>query len=200
MSGVPDTIDLSTDHPIWERFFFPAPLVLVGTLEPDDSPDIAPKHMVVPMGWQNYIGFVCTPRHSTYRNARDRGGFTMSFPRPGQLVSTSLAASPRLAEGEKPAIEALETFAARRVAGALVRDCYLYLECELHQVVDGFGVNSLLVGNIVAAYADPSFLRDAEKDDLDLIAECPLLVYLQPGRCAEIRQSFSFPFPKGMKK
>jgi hypothetical protein len=68
-------VSLDVTAPIWERCFTVAPLVLVGTREKDGSYDLAPKHMATPMGWQNYFGFVCTPRHRTYHNVRrERGG------------------------------------------------------------------------------------------------------------------------------
>ena len=38
---------IAVDQPIWERFYTVAPLVLVGTLEPDGSHDLAPKHMAM---------------------------------------------------------------------------------------------------------------------------------------------------------
>jgi predicted pyridoxine 5'-phosphate oxidase superfamily flavin-nucleotide-binding protein len=60
-------VSLSTDAPIWDRFFRVAPLVLVGTLEEDGSPDLAPKHMAMPRGWENWFCFACSPRHATQR-------------------------------------------------------------------------------------------------------------------------------------
>ena len=36
-------IELPVDTPIWSRFFTVAPLVLVGTREPDGGHDLAPK-------------------------------------------------------------------------------------------------------------------------------------------------------------
>jgi len=70
-------VSLDVTAPIWERFFTVAPLVVVGTREEDGSYDLAPKHMATPMGWQNYIGFVCTPRHRTYHNVRRERAFTV---------------------------------------------------------------------------------------------------------------------------
>ena len=61
-------VELSTRTPIWDRFFTIAPLILIGAREPDGCDDVAPKHMACPMGWQNYFGFGCTPRHATYQN------------------------------------------------------------------------------------------------------------------------------------
>ena len=80
---------------LWEQCFLVAPLVLVGSRDADGGYDFAPKHMATPLGWDRYFGFVCTPRHSTYRNVERRRAFTVTFPRPNQIVQTSLAASRR---------------------------------------------------------------------------------------------------------
>ena len=196
----PRLVELDVRVPVWERFFTVAPLVLVGTREPDGSFDLAPKHMVLPLGWQNYFGFVCTPRHATYFNAWRENAFTVSYPRPDQLVETSLAASLRCEGGRKPAIATLATVPARKVAGVLVEGATLQFECELERIVDGFGVNSLIVGRIVAAYADPAVLREADRAPEDVLAAAPLLAYIHPGRFATIAEAHSFPFPEDMRK
>lgn len=191
---------LDTDTPIWERFFTVAPLVLVGTRESDGTHDLAPKHMVTPMGWQNYFGFVCSPRHRTYQNIRREAVFTVSYPRPSQLVLTSLAAAPRCDNDTKPSLLALPTFPARQVDGVFVVDAYLFLECSLDRIVDGFGENSLVTGRITAAHVHEEALRASERDDNDLIHESPLLAYLAPGRVAQIGRSYSFPFPVDFRR
>lgn len=193
-------VELDLHEPIWDRFFWVAPLVLIGTRETDGSHDLAPKHMVMPMGWQNYFGFVCTPRHHTYQNIQRDGVFTVSYPRPSQLVLTSLAASPRCGDEEKPALSVLPVFPASVINGVLVEGGVVFLECELERIVDGFDVNSLIVGRVVAARVDEKAQRMPDKDDLAVIHESPLLAYLHPGRFAAVENSFSFPFPAGMKK
>jgi len=57
-SGTSNLVDVDTSVPVWDQFFTVAPLVLIGTIDKDGSLDLAPKHMVTPMGWQNYFGFV----------------------------------------------------------------------------------------------------------------------------------------------
>jgi flavin reductase (DIM6/NTAB) family NADH-FMN oxidoreductase RutF len=195
-----ELVEIDCRNPVWDRFFWVAPLVLVGTIEPDGRHDLAPKHMALPMGWENYYGFVCTPAHHTYGNVRRTGAFTVSFPRPDQLVLTSLAASPRCDDEAKPALGALPVFPARHVEGVGVAGCAAFLECELDRIVDGFGRNSLIVGRVVAARVARDALRLREGDDAALIHAAPLLAYLNPGRFAAIDDSFSFPFPAGMKK
>ena len=85
-------VPLPLSAPIWDAFFTVAPLVLVGTREDDGSHDLAPKHMAMPLGWQNHFGFVCHPSHATQRNAERTGAFTVSFPRPASVVQVALAA------------------------------------------------------------------------------------------------------------
>ena len=88
-------VSLGTRQPVWDRFFQVAPLIVVGTREPDGSFDLAPKHMVTALGWENHFAFVCTPSHGTYVNALREGAFTVSYPRPSQVLTASLAAAPR---------------------------------------------------------------------------------------------------------
>ena len=200
-TNIPDHLEtLDVEHGLWERIFMAFPLVLVGTREPDGSFDFAPKHMAMPMSWKNHYGFVCAPTHRTYQNIRRGEAFTVSFPHPDQIITTSLAADPRDAENHKPALQALPTFAADKVDGRLIRGAYLYLECEPHRIIDELDDNSLIIGRIVAAHAERAALRSEERDDQDLIHDNPLLAYLYPGRFARIDQSFSFPFPSGFKR
>jgi flavin reductase (DIM6/NTAB) family NADH-FMN oxidoreductase RutF len=196
----PRLIELDVAQPIWDRFFWVAPLVLVGTREADGSHDLAPKHMAMPMGWDNYYGFVCTPRHHTYTNIRRSGVFTVSYPRPAQLVLASLAAAPRCGEEGKPALTALPVFAASVVDGVLLEGGYMFLECELERMVDGFGVNSLVIGRIVAARVAADSERVHEASEQAMIDKAPILAYVHPGRFATIDRILSFPFHDGMTK
>ena len=190
---------LDVGQPIWDRFFTVSPLVVIGTLEPSGDPDLAPKHMAFPLGWENYFGFVCTPRHRTYMNISRAGGFAVSYPRPSDVVMTSLTASPRCEES-KPIVGLLQTFPARRVEGVFVENANLYLECELERMVDGFGDNSLITGRVVAAYARPNALRGMDRDDGELLLDVPQLAYLYPGRFAVVDETEGFPFPAGMRR
>ena len=175
-------IALEIKYPIWERFLYVAPLVLIGTADPDGTPNLAPKHRVMPLGWENYVGFVCTPSHSTYRNVEREEFFTICYPRPEQVVLASLAAAPGCEEGTREAMEALETLPATRGNAFLLRDAYLYLECELERIVDGFGSTSLVAGRIVAAMVHRDARLAAERDPQDVILENPILAYVSPQR------------------
>lgn len=177
-----------------------SPLVLIGTKDEDGSLDLAPKHMATPMGWQNYYGFVCSPRHHTYTNIERTGEFTVSYPTPSQILYTALAASPRHAGDTKPILKSYDTFSAKRIDGEFIDDAYLFLECTHHKTVEGFGANCLITGQIVAAYAKPDYVRSSELDDQELIHNAPLMAYLPPGRIATIKKSNAFPFPAKMKR
>ena len=192
-------VEIETHRPVWDRFFTVAPLVLVGTRDEDGSLDFAPKHMVTPMGWQNYFGFVCSPTHTTCANIKRTREFTVSYPKPSQVLFSSLAASPRQ-DGHKPVLDYFKTFPARKVDGAMIEEAYLHFECRHFKIIEGFGPNCLITGEIVAAYAEPEFLRSSEIDDQELVHESPLFAYLAPGRFASIDRSNAFPFPANMKK
>lgn len=192
-------IPLSLASAVWDHVFTIAPLVVIGTREADGAYDLAPKHMVTPLSWTNYFGFVCTPQHETYHNIKREGVFTVSYLRPTQTVLASLSASPREDDGSKPGLAALPTWPAKTVDALFVEDAYLFFECELDRIVDGFDINSLIAGRIVAAYAASDSLRQEDGDD-DLLAEAPLLGYLNWGRFARVDESYAFPFMSEPKR
>lgn len=196
----PQLIEIDTEAPVWERFFSVYPLVLVGTREPDGSDDLAPKHLAMPVSWQNYFGFVCSETHATCRNVRREREFTVTYAQPSQAVLASLAATPRCEDGSKPITAALPTFPATRVAGAFLANGYAFLECELHDIIDGLGDNILIMGRIVAARVAEDALRVDGRDDQDLLHDSPLLAYLYPGRFAEIKSTNKLPFPAGFSR
>lgn len=197
----PPLVPLPIDRPIWDRVFSVFPLVLVGSREADGRANLAPKHLALPMSWDNLFGFVCSPGHATYHNVRRTGVFTVTYPRPSQVLFATLAAAPRADDRTKPTLLALPTFPATAVDGVLVAGGSLFLECRLDQVVDGLGEhNALIIGRVVAASAAADALRDADRDDADLVWASPLLAYLYPGRIAEVRASTAFPFPEGFAR
>ncbi len=193
-------VSIDDTETIWSRFFMVSPLVVVGTNE-GDGYNLAPKNMAMPLGWDNYFGFVCRRRHATYRNVRQSGFFTVSFPKPSQVVLAALAAEPRTGEeGEKPSLKHLPTFPANDIDGVFLEDAYLYLECKMERIIDGFGNQSLIVGYVKSAHVDEAYARKSEVDDGSLINEAPLLAYLSPGRYAAIDDTKAFPFPAGFER
>lgn len=195
-----ELVSLDMERPIWDRFFTVAPLIVVGSREPTGEYDLAPKHMATPLSWENHFGFVCSPSHGTYQNIRRERAFTVSFPNPSQVIAASLAAVPRCEDRGKPSLRALPTTPAKQIDGVFLEDGYLFLECRLDRIIDGFGRNSLIAGHVVAAHVAEQALRMADLDDQDLLLRSPLLAYLSPGRYATIDRSLSFPLPVGFRR
>jgi flavin reductase (DIM6/NTAB) family NADH-FMN oxidoreductase RutF len=188
------TRELSVEA-LWNRVFTVAPLVIVGSKEPDGTYDLAPKHMAMPLGWGDRYGFVCTPRHRTYQNVERHSVFTVSFPQHFQIVQASLAASRREPDGTKPALAALPMFSAHVVDGMLVHGCYLFLECELDRIVGLEDDAALMIGRVVAASAREDAIRDPDRDDAELLRHVSPLAYVSPSRFASVDETHSFPFP-----
>lgn len=163
-------------------------------------PNFAPKHMAFPLGWKNYFGFVCTPKHTTYQNIKETGVFTGTYPKPDQVVITSLTASPRCDDGTKPDLKPIKTFPAEKIDGHFIEDGYVFLECKLKKFVDGFGENSLILAEIVAARAWSDVIKNPSHSDNETIYNHPQLAYIAPGRYAVIDETQAFPFPKDFKK
>ena len=192
---------LDTSIPIWDRMFIIAPLIVIGTRE-GAAYDLAPKHMATPIGFDNYFGFVCTPKHATYQNIKENKEFTVSFPLPDQVVLASLSASPRCDDisKSKAIVEALSTIKATTVDALFISESYLYLECKLFKIIDGFNENSIITGKIVAAHVDKNHLKESDKDEQQQLKENPLLAYIAYGRFAKITETYNFPFPKNFKR
>lgn len=194
-------VSLDLNIPIWDRVFTVAPLVVVGS-KSEDEYDLAPKHMATPLGFGNYFGFVCTPRHCTYNNIKESGEFSISFPTPDQLVSISLSATPRndVYSKEDAVIAALPTIKATSMDLLMIDGAYLYLECELFKIVDGFDDYSLITGIIRRINVHPAYLKTSERDEFEQLQQNPLLAYIAHGRFAKIKETYNFPFPKDFQR
>lgn len=193
------SLDIST--PIWDRVFTISPLVIIGTKEGEEY-DLAPKHMATPLGFGNYFGFVCTPRHTTYGNIVKTKFFTVSFPLPGQVIETSLSASPRsdCITKSEGILKALSLVKGTTIDAPMIAGAYLYLECQLHKIIDGFDDYSLITGTIKAVHVNKDYLRVSDMDERTQLKKNPLLAYIAPGRFARVENTFNFPFPKDFKK
>jgi flavin reductase (DIM6/NTAB) family NADH-FMN oxidoreductase RutF len=193
-------VSISSDESAFEKCFAAYSVVLVGTRNEDGDDNLAPKHMATPLGWSNYFGFVCTESHQTFANIEQTEQFTISYPRPNQILSVSLAAEPRDEDGEKPDLGELPTAEADAVNAPLVSEAYLQLECQLHSISEPFGDNQMIAGDIVEQRIHRDALRGPDRDDNELINENPVLAYLHPGRYAEVHDSQAFPFPGGFHR
>ena len=194
-------VSLDPHIPIWDRVYTVAPLVVIGS-KCGEEDDLAPKHMATPIGFGNYFGFVCTPRHCTYDNIKKTGVFSVSFPTPDQLISISLSAAPRNKSISKSeaVVAALPTIKASSIDVLMIEGAYLYLECELFKIVDGFDDYSLITGIIRQVHVRPEYLKSSDNDEVEQLSRNPLLAYIANGRFATIKETYNFPFPKDFQR
>lgn len=195
-------IEITDEGNLWNRCFMVHSLVIVGSKEASGAYNLAPKHMAMPLGFEKYFGFMGTPRKTTYQNIEREKVFTVSFPRPDQVVLSSLTASRREADDSKPIIDRIPTVDARKIEGKFLKDSYFQLECRLSEMLGKFGEWEIIVGEIVAAYVHEDVLRREGEDRNDgrLLRKHPLIAYLHPDRFSIIKKSHAFPFPKDFKR
>lgn len=197
--GAVEPVVLEQGESFLDRVLTVAPLVVVGTVEPDGSADLAPKHMVMPLG-ERHLAFTCSPTHATHANLARTGTFTVSWVPDDGVLLASLAASPRDEEGGKPSLEAVPTRPASRVDGVVLRDARVTAECEVDRVIDDWGHWSLVVGEVVHAQAHPDALLSADEDPHDVLARAPVLAYVHPGHVATIDRADAFPYHRGFRR
>ena len=190
-------LSLNVNETIWDHFYTVAPLVVIGSIENEEY-DLSPKHMVTPIGFSNYLGFVCTPRHRTYHNIKKEKKFTVSFVRPSQVLLTSLSAIPRCENNHftKEIVKKIPTITTRRKDNIFIADSYVLFECTLHKIIDGFDDYSIITGKIEAAFVHKDYKIFSEVDQQKHIYDNPILAYIAQGRFASIKETFSFPYPK----
>jgi flavin reductase (DIM6/NTAB) family NADH-FMN oxidoreductase RutF len=193
------SLDLSTA--VWDRIFMVAPLIVVGTREGTEY-DMAPKHMAFPAGFDNYFGFVCTPKHGTYQNIKATGEFTVSFPLPNDVIPVALSATSReeIISKYHEVVSSLPVVNAETMDLPVLRDAYLIFECSAYKIVDGFGENSIITGEIKAAFVKKDYRRVSDSDAQNQLVEHNLLAFIAPDRFARISETYQFPYPKNFRK
>lgn len=200
-SATPKTMDeVHVDDDLWDRVHLPSALTVVGTVDRNGSPNLATKHMAMPVSWGPWFGFVCDPSHQTWQNATATGSFTVSYLAPEQALTATMASAPRNQQDDKPTLATIETRPASKLDGVYVDGCRMALECVLERVVDGLGGNGLLIGKVVAAHVDAEALRSAETDDAESIYTSPLLVYVHPHRFGVLQHTDALPLHAGFRR
>lgn len=192
-----DFISLDVKESIWEHFYTVAPLVVIGSKEGDGF-DLAPKHMATPLGFSDYFGFVCTPRHNTYHNIKKHLRFSVSFVKPDQILLSSLAAIPRCSVKDftHDITEQLPTLSSEDGNSIFLLDSYVMLDCSLYKVIDGFDDYSLITGRIENAMVHKNYKIVSDEGNQKQLYEHPLLAYIAQGRFATVKETLRYPFPK----
>lgn len=196
-----DFISLDVKESIWEHFYTVAPLVVIGTKE-DQGFDLAPKHMATPLGFSDFFGFVCTPRHNTYHNIKKNQRFSVSFVKPDQVLLSSLAAMPRCAVEDFPKeiTNQIPTVTDHEGEVIFIRDSYVMLDCSAHKIIDGFDDYSLITGKINSAKVHQDYKIVSDEGHQKQIYDHPLLAYIAQGRFASIKETLSYPYPKDFQR
>jgi flavin reductase (DIM6/NTAB) family NADH-FMN oxidoreductase RutF len=196
-----DFISLNVKESIWEHFYTVAPLVVIGTKEAQGF-DLAPKHMATPLGFSDFFGFVCTPRHNTYHNIKKHSRFSVSFVKPDQILLTSLAATPRCAVKDFPEeiTNHIPTVTLNNGASIFVKDSYVMLDCSLYKIIDGFDDYSLITGKVEQAMVHKDYKIVSAEGNQKQIYDHPLLAYIAQGRFASIKETLSYPYPKDFQR
>ena len=152
-----DKQPLSTDKRVWH----PAPLcgqvVLVTTLNPDGSSNIAPKSWVSMMAFDPpLLALGCNLQHWTAQNVlRDRE-FVVNVP--GAELAEVVWRSHELPHPRPIEAAGLTSLPALRVKPPRVEECKAHLECVLDQHLE-YGNEVILLGRIEAVSVDRSALE-----------------------------------------
>ena len=195
-----DFIPLNINESVWEHFYTVAPLVVIGSKN-NNNYNLAPKHMVTPIGFSNYFGFVCTPKHTTYHNIKKEEKFTVSYVKPNQILVTALAATPRCGDDDfsKDIIRNLPTIPSVN-NNLFIADSYVLFECSLFKIIDGFDDYSIITGKIDRVLVNKNYKIFSEMDEQKHIYNNPLLAYVAQGRFTTIKSTLKFPYPKDFQR
>jgi flavin reductase (DIM6/NTAB) family NADH-FMN oxidoreductase RutF len=158
-------------------------------------PNVAPKTQVMPVGRKGYWAFGCCDRHHTYQNVIQQGEFVINFPGPELIKQVSQSAKEFPPDADEINGAGLTAMASQEVKVPSVAECRVHLECKRYQVIDGYGKESLIVGEVVAVTAD----EDLVDAGAEILMEYPLLVYVYPGYYASVEQVRQFRFPRNYK-
>ena len=151
-------------------FTCPMPVVLIGTMVGDRA-----NFMTV--GWASranhdppMVMLGIHRSHLTPRGIVENGEFSLNVPSSGMMTEVDYCG---LVSGEKVDKSTIfNTFRGRLERAPMIDDCPLTMECELRHVID-LPTNHVVIGEIVAAYADERCLVDGK---LDPVALDPLLL------------------------
>jgi len=147
--------------PINTNFFIPMPVVLVGT-------QVDGKANFMAVGWctranANPPMIVCGigNHHHTPKGIRQSGTFSVNIPSRDLLVKTDYCGLVSGAKVDKSGV--FSVFYGKLGNAPMIRECPVALECRLVQSVP-LPTNTLYIGEIAGAWADPHVIKDGKPD------------------------------------
>lgn len=133
------------------------PVVLVGTR-------LGSRANFMPAGWCCRANLVppmlccgINRAHATPSGIRETGTFSVNVPSVAQLEATDYCGLVSGAATDKSGVFEIEY--GELGSAPMVADCPVAMECRVVEIVS-LPLHDLVIGEIVAAYADPSVLRD----------------------------------------
>ena len=164
-------------------------VVLITTLNPDGSTNIAPKCWASMVASEPpTLAFNCNREHWTARNVLQSREFVVNVPGvelAGLVWNTGRLPHPRPVEAA-----GLTPLPALRVKPPRVAECRAHLECTLERHLT-YGSEVLLIGRIVAASADASVVEAS-----DPFRVMKTFVYLEAGTYGVIGEARRIPSRK----
>ncbi len=146
--------------------FLPMPVVLVGTR-------LGSRANFMPVGWCCRANLappmLCcgiNRAHATPTGIRETGTFSVNVPSAAQMVETDYCGLVSGAGVDKSGV--FEVVWGELGSAPMIADCPVAMECRVVEIVS-LPSHDLVIGEIVAAYADPAVLRDGrvEMDAVD---------------------------------
>jgi flavin reductase (DIM6/NTAB) family NADH-FMN oxidoreductase RutF len=142
--------------------FYPAPVVLVTSVDKNGQPNVAT------FAWAGTVSTqppqVCIsvrPHRYSYEAIKQSGEFVINLPSQDQLAAVDRCGEASRAEGvDKFALTGLTPVPAAQVRAPLIAQCPVNMECKVTQSVP-IGSHVLFIGEIVAVHVEDSIL-DAE--------------------------------------
>ena len=132
--GLTSKADISCDKHEWSPSPLLGQVVLVTTIHPDGTPNVAPKSWVsmVAFGPPPVVMFGCNHQHRTARNALGTGEFVINVPGVDLMEASWAVGADVSAEGlDRFHRNGLTALPAIRVRPPRIEECLAHLECEV---------------------------------------------------------------------
>lgn len=150
--------------------FLPMPVVLIGTR-------LGGRANFMPAGWCCRANLappmICCGihrAHATPSGIRETGTFSVNVPSAAQMEATDYCGLVSGAATDKSGVFGVVW--GELGSAPMVADCPVAMECRVVEIVS-LPSHDLVIGEIVAAYADPSVVADGQ---VDMAAVDPLLL------------------------
>lgn len=156
-------VEVASDKHRWHPSPLLGQVVLVTTVDPDGSVNVAPKSWIsmVSFGPPPVVMFGCNLRHRTARNALAVGQFVINVPGHDLISSAWAVGGESPGEGEERfRRHGLTPREAIRLGPPRIEECVAHLECELDGTRE-WGEEVAIFGRVVAVSMDAALMSGA---------------------------------------